>query len=279
MKRYKMEDEKIKEVIQNTFNAVALEYDTNKQFVISALKMVQIISELKDETKKYNILDLSAGTGNISIELAKKYPNSKVYAVDISSEMLKIAHEKAKKENISNIIFSVQDVEKLEYEDIKFDIVTCGYGLFFYPNRKKVLKDISSRLNLDGVFVFSTFTQKAFQPYSKMFLDLLNQEYRIRPPENIENNLLDSKEEITAFLNTTSNISYEINEFEIRYPMLVEECWELFNTTGYQGLLKQLKDNYEDFKMKYIDSLKEVSKENKIDFNADSYISLVHLKS
>ncbi|MEJ2415289.1 MAG: hypothetical protein P8Y22_08550 [Sulfurimonas sp.] len=56
-------NQEIKDNIKNTFDNTADKYDTNRQFTISAKKMVQLI-DIEDEN--LNILDLSTGTGNIA---------------------------------------------------------------------------------------------------------------------------------------------------------------------------------------------------------------------
>lgn len=271
-----MDNHKVKELIQNTFDDVAKSYDINEYFTISAKRMVEIISNTQiNNTQNLNILDLSSGTGNIAIALSKQYPTSSIHAVDISEEMLKVAKQKTKDEGILNITYYVQDVENLDLGDMKFDIITCGYGLFFYPEMDNVFKDIYNRLTKNGVFAFSTFTQEAFQPYGKMFLDLLSKDYDIKPPETIEKRLLETKDEIEQFVKQVPQIKYEINEIQIQYPMQINKWWDLLNTTGYQGLLTQLGNKYEEFETKYLDILEKKVKNSQIDFSADSFISIV----
>jgi len=65
-------DNKIKKVVNNTFDKVANKYDKNKQFHISATKLVELLDIPKDV--KVSILDLSTGTGNIAIKIAQEYP-------------------------------------------------------------------------------------------------------------------------------------------------------------------------------------------------------------
>ena len=150
-----MENKKVKELIQNTFDDVAKNYDGNKYFVISAKEMVSSIKNIFPlGNKNINILDLSSGTGNIAIELSKQYPKAAIDAVDISEEMLKMAKQKTEKEGIENITYHMQDVENLQFSDKKFDIITCGYGLFFYPKMDAVLKDVCARLQKDGICFF-----------------------------------------------------------------------------------------------------------------------------
>ncbi|WP_415397063.1 methyltransferase domain-containing protein [Sulfurimonas sp. CS5] len=268
------ENKKIKDGIKSTFDDVAKSYDKNKQFVISAKKMLEFI-EINNEN--INILDLSTGTGNIAIELGKKFPNANIYGVDISDEMLNIARKKTKDENLKNITYQLQDVENLEFDNMQFDLITCGYGLFFYPNMDKVFCDVCSKLKIGGKFVFSTFNENAFQPYSKIFLDMLESNYGIKPPNSIEKRQLTSKDEIIEFSCQVKYKNLDVNDIDIRFPMSVKEWWELLNSTGYQGLLTQLNNDYSKFENEYIEHLKTLSDDDHIEFNADSFISVVSI--
>jgi ubiquinone/menaquinone biosynthesis C-methylase UbiE len=264
-------NQEIKDNIKNTFDNTADKYDTNRQFTISAKKMVQLIDS---EDENLNILDLSTGTGNIAIELARKFPNSKIYGVDLSSEMLRVAEKKTKAHGIDNITYLVQDVENLKF-DIKFDIISCGYGLFFYPDMDKVFCDVCSRLKQNGKFIFSTFTENAFQPYSKIFLDMLEENYSIKPPSRIEKRQLTNEDEINEISSQVKYKDLKINYVGIKFPMSVDEWWKLLNSTGYSGLLSQLRDRYNDFEKMYNGHLRSISDGENIDYNADSYISIV----
>jgi ubiquinone/menaquinone biosynthesis C-methylase UbiE len=236
--------------------------------------MIELIADKKMQTTK--ILDLSTGTGNIAIEAAKKFSNATIHAVDISEEMLKVAKAKAKEHAISNIHFYQQDVEHLDLEEQVFDVVTCGYGLFFYPSMDETFSKIITKIKKDGLFVFSSFSDNAFQPYAKIFLDLLDSEYRIRPPEKIESRLLETKEEIVALAEQVNPKNIDVEHFEIRYPMDIEEWWQLLNTTGYSGLLKQLTpEQYGKYKEKYFNILRNMSPDGTIAFNADSLFGIV----
>jgi ubiquinone/menaquinone biosynthesis C-methylase UbiE len=268
----RMQNQKIKEGIKNTFDDVAEKYDNNKQFIISAKKMVEIIELENDELK---ILDLSTGTGNIAIELAKKFPKATIYGVDISSEMLKYAEEKTAKENLTNISYHLQDVEKLDFDGMQFDIITCGYGLFFYPQMEQVFCDVCSKLKTGSKFVFSTFRENAFQPYSKIFLEMLEKNYNISAPKRLEKKQLQSEEEIAQLSSLVPYQNLQIHPIDIRFAMSIDEWWKLLNSTGYQGLLNQLGQNYPKFEQEYLEHLHSLHNDGNIEFNADSFVSIV----
>lgn len=54
-------------------------------------------------TNQSTVADIGAGTGYFSTRIAARYPKSKIYAVDLSSEMLDYIKEIANNENLSNI--------------------------------------------------------------------------------------------------------------------------------------------------------------------------------
>jgi ubiquinone/menaquinone biosynthesis C-methylase UbiE len=265
------ENEKIKSGIKNTFDTAASSYDTIKHFSISAKQMVSFLPYKNDLT----ILDLSCGTGHIAIELAKKFGDSAIHGVDISLQMLKIAQDKVDKEGLKNVTLHNQDIEKLDLGSLEFDVVTCGYGLFFYPNLDAVYMNICSKIKKGGKFVFSTFTKDAFEPYTKNFLDMLENEYCITFPQKLEKRSLKTKKEILELASISNPNDIKIEQFNIRYPLSIEEWWSLLDSSGYKGLLNQLEDNYDTFKNQYISKLKSESQNDTIDFNADTYFCIV----
>jgi len=90
--------------------------------------------------QKGKILDLGSGSGRY----LQKIPKGKMYLVDFSKEMLKLAKKKAKKEKVDAEFF-VSDMEKLPFEDNFFDgaisiaALHCVKGKI---KRKKILKEL-----------------------------------------------------------------------------------------------------------------------------------------
>lgn len=54
------------------------------------------------------ILDIGTGAGNIAISLAKNLPKSRIFATDISEEILEVARENAKLNKVQDKIFFVK---------------------------------------------------------------------------------------------------------------------------------------------------------------------------
>jgi len=89
------------------------------------------------------ILDIPCGTGRVSVQLAKE--SFRIKGVDLSSEMVSYAQQKAKQLHLENdIVVEVGDAENLSYPDNSFD--TCiSLRLFGHTppnNRIRILQEL-----------------------------------------------------------------------------------------------------------------------------------------
>jgi len=266
-----MNNTEVKQIIEDTFDDVSSLYDINEYFLITAKKMVNNL-----EYKGYlNILDLSCGTGNVALLLASKFKNSKVIGVDISSSMIEVASQKAKDLRLSNVQFIKADVENLDYEDKTFDIITCGFGLFFYSNMNESLKSFMKLLKKDGVFTFSSFTKEAFNPYSDIFLDALQKDYGLDYPKG-SNLFLETEDEINDLVKTVGEVKHSIEKVDISKLITVEQWWDTLNSAGYKGMLNQLtSDNLEKFKNDHFKEISKLSKNGKINLETNTFITKI----
>ena len=87
--------------------------------------IIDDVSELKNNSNPVGLLDIGTGSGCIAISLAKNLQNSKVSAMDVSSEALKIANENAR-ENKVNITFLEQDILLCKALPGKYDIIVSN---------------------------------------------------------------------------------------------------------------------------------------------------------
>ena len=127
--------------------------------------------ELVNASKGSSVLDLACGTGVVTKKILEKVGNSGyVVGVDASIAAIKIA----KKWNglKSNLDFLNIDAEKFSFSQ-KFDIITCQYALFFFPNAQKALKNIRSSLKKTGVLGISVHGHRDKVPFFSNILDAI----------------------------------------------------------------------------------------------------------
>lgn len=96
------------------------------------------------------ILDLCTGTATNAIGIAKEKPNTKIIGVDLSDKMLKVAENKAQKQEIKNIKFYQMNATQLKFKQKTFDKILLSLVLHeldeelaakIIVEAKRVLKD------------------------------------------------------------------------------------------------------------------------------------------
>ena len=109
--------------------------------------------ELSKIKKGDSVLDLACGTGLVTKKLIRKVGDKgQVFAIDSSESAIKIA--KRWVANAKNTHFVRGDAETIQF-NTKFDVITCQFALFFFPNEQKVLKNMKKFLKKDGIIALS----------------------------------------------------------------------------------------------------------------------------
>ena len=99
-------------------------------------------------------LDICCGTGDWTVALASSVGDEgKVYGLDFSQNMLKVAQEKINSRNLSQVELIHGNEMELPFEDHTFDYVTIGFGLRNVPDYMQVLKEMNRVLKPGGMAV------------------------------------------------------------------------------------------------------------------------------
>jgi ubiquinone/menaquinone biosynthesis C-methylase UbiE len=267
------DSEDYKKGIQATFDDIARVYDENRFFAISASRMADLVPSA-DGLK---ILDISTGTGAVAIEIARKHQTASIEAIDLSQGMLEIAKSKARVEGIANIAFRQCDVDSMTYGKDSFNVVSCGYSLFFYPDMEATYQAICKITKPGGLFIFSSFTQAAFNPYAERFLTRLEDEYKVAPPSRLRDRLK-SQQQIEELITASTFNTLDVIHEPIRYSITIAEWWSLLNSVNFKSLLSELDpQQLERFKQAHLKEIQELSNDATIELNADTFYSLVRL--
>ena len=105
------------------------------------------------------ILDLGCGWGSLSLFLAEKFPNSKIYSVSNSQDQIEYIKQTAKERNLLNLQAYVQDVNTLALSE-KFDRVVSIEMFEHMRNYKALLSKIRHLLKDDGLLFVHIFCHK-----------------------------------------------------------------------------------------------------------------------
>ncbi len=117
---------------------------------------LEIAKDIKNlVTPESRVLEIATGTGIISLEIASSVNG--ITAIDISPDMIAKAKEKAEKQKVRNIDFSVQDARFLPYDNDTFEIVIIANALHVMPEPEKVLCEINRVIKKGGYLIAPTF--------------------------------------------------------------------------------------------------------------------------
>lgn len=151
--------------IQAIFSDNAAQWDLLVNFATFGLNTIwkmdleANIAGLQPET----ILELGAGTGALTFSLARDFPNSTIYALDMSIPYLQIAHEKAVHQQLDNIQFVRGDAQTPSASlprGFKADLVISSY-LAKYLDNQVFVKDVTKIIKPGGLLVIHELSYPA----------------------------------------------------------------------------------------------------------------------
>lgn len=99
---------------------------------------------------KKKILDLGCGTGNRSIDIARKFPDASVVGIDISERSIQIANNQ--KEGLSNIEFICDDFTSCQI-DQTYDIVISMGVIHHLQDPQSGVRKIRDFMKEDGLCI------------------------------------------------------------------------------------------------------------------------------
>jgi tRNA (cmo5U34)-methyltransferase len=123
---------------------------------------------IPENLKPKKILELGCGTGNLTQKIIEKYPEAKIYLVDISDEII----EQCKKRfnNNKNLIFLNSDFNDLDFKNEKFSLVLSSIAIHHIKDddKAKLFRKIYKWLDDSGVFMyFDQFKGATVEIYKK----------------------------------------------------------------------------------------------------------------
>jgi ubiquinone/menaquinone biosynthesis C-methylase UbiE len=119
------------------------------------------------------VLDVACGTGVLARLAAKAVgPTRKVAGADLNEGMLTVARAKAEREELS-IEWHACDAAALSIPDGSFDVALCQWGLEFFSDRPRGLREIARVLVPGGRLVLRVWRALDRQPFYVALLDAL----------------------------------------------------------------------------------------------------------
>ena len=145
-----------KENIRSLFDNIAPDYDKLNHILslnIDKGWRKRAVCEIADVQQKLSVLDVACGTGDFTIEIAKKVTEgSKIVGIDLSEGMMKVGREKIADAGVDATL-EYGDCEALAYQDNSFDRISVGFGVRNFEHLDLGLKEMCRVLKPGGKLV------------------------------------------------------------------------------------------------------------------------------
>ena len=160
------------ERVQGIFSGIADSYDVFNRMSSMGIDTMWRRSAVKAARLKpgSRALDLCAGTGDLSMALARQGIASEVVGSDFVPEMLAVAEKKAASHvGPTSVSFVEADAQDLPFEDSSFDVATVAFGVRNLPDRKSNFAEVRRVLRPGGRYVILEFSRPPFGPWRGLY--------------------------------------------------------------------------------------------------------------
>jgi ubiquinone/menaquinone biosynthesis C-methylase UbiE len=156
-------------------------------FEDGAQRLSDRLVELAGIVQGSKVVDWGTGTGESAITAAKRVrPSGKILAIDIPSQMMAVARNRANEHGLEDVIeFKQGDAESVVWDKSAFDAIISRWGLMFLPNLSSSLRSMREALVPAGKVAAAVWTEPEKSPMLNMPLGVTRQALNLLPmPRN-----------------------------------------------------------------------------------------------
>jgi ubiquinone/menaquinone biosynthesis C-methylase UbiE len=128
-----------------------------------------------------DVLELACGTGIVTQAIRERLgEETRLVATDLSEGMLKVAQTKTMTKKVE---WKVADATSLPFKDNSFDMVVCQFGVMFFPDKEKAMKEAFRVLRPGGRILFNTWDKIKYNDFPRVAQSVIAQMFENNPPE------------------------------------------------------------------------------------------------
>jgi ubiquinone/menaquinone biosynthesis methyltransferase len=157
---------------EGLFTRVATEYDMATRAMSLGRDRIwkRRLVSLLPERAAPNCVDLACGTGDVTFELAARYPRANIVGIDLTPAMIEVARTRSQ---AANITFKAEDMCRTSVADGWADVVTGSYALRNAPVLDDAFREVHRILQPGGCAAFLDFSKSAAKWRQSLQLPLL----------------------------------------------------------------------------------------------------------
>ncbi|HMG71240.1 MAG TPA: class I SAM-dependent methyltransferase [Gemmatimonadaceae bacterium] len=129
------------------------------------------------------VLEIAAGTGIVSRAMMDRLPRETSLTIsDLNAPMLDYARQKVGTHR-RDVEWRQGDAQKLPLQGESFDMVVCQFGLMFFPDKRKGLREFYRVLEKGGSLVFSVWDSIDQNPVQSIAHSTIATFFETAPPD------------------------------------------------------------------------------------------------
>jgi SAM-dependent methyltransferase len=194
------------------------------------------------------VLELACGVGDPALSIAAAVaPSGRVTATDLGPGMMSLAEELARKKGLTNIEFREANAEALPFPNESYDVLTCRFGIMFFPDLPRALRECLRVLKPGGRTVFVAWGKKE-QPFATTTAGIILKHLPAPPPPPDPDGpslfMFGERGRLRRALEAAGFAGVQEEERIVagRWQLSLEEYWEQFTEVAapFRPLLDQL---------------------------------------
>jgi ubiquinone/menaquinone biosynthesis C-methylase UbiE len=113
------------------------------------------------------VLELAAGTGILTRRLRDGLStDAELVVSDLNPPMLEVA--KTKFQAKERVQFKQLDATEIDFPDARFDVVTCQFGVMFFPDKDQSYSEVHRVLKPGGSYIFNVWESWDENPFARV---------------------------------------------------------------------------------------------------------------
>jgi len=160
------------ERVREIFSTLAPDYDRFNALSSLGLdrRWRRAAVEFADLERTSVVLDLAAGTADLTLALARYGRPARILTTDVVPEMLEVGRTKVAEYRGDTLIeFEVVDAQDLPFDDASFDAVAIAFGVRNLTDRMANFREVYRVLKPGGRYVVLEFSRPPFLPFRVLY--------------------------------------------------------------------------------------------------------------
>jgi len=247
-----------KQMIEQHFDSAATSYDRvgPSIFKLFGARLVELMTIAPGA----RVLDIATGQGAVLLPAARCVRSEgHVIGIDLSSKLIKEVERAVSADGLANVELSKMDAEHLDFPDQTFDVVTCAFALFLFPDMGAALREMYRVCKSGGRLGVSVFNNEPF-PFTPGLPILFQQFKEYRVTYHRPNQLSYTPEELEGLFGQVGFASIEIRSetSDVIYES-EEDFWAFLLTFPLKAaILSMDEDKRAQFKDEYFSKLRPI---------------------